>query len=301
VFFSTFDVHQLVAVCVVSALSVFVLVRQARSVSLTAVAGSPALFVGLGDGRLLTFSLDSGTAAAEGAASTDAMDEDAAVAVSGSRAAAVAVGARKELCLGTTPVLLTRFRQAPPAKRQHAGRPTGRPAAATAAGGSSSSFSSFSSGGAVAVFAACDRPAVVYGQGGRVRLSAVACGGGVAHAAPFHAQAFPHGLALAIERAKPTKASATTSGSSSGSSGGGGAMAEEDGGSGGGDGDEEEEDGSESLVIGALEATQRLHVRRVGLNGWQPRRVCHLPLSKYIAVACCFAPPGGEPLPNSAF
>jgi len=55
----------------------------------------------------------------------------------------------------------------------------------------------------------------------------------------------------------------------------------------------DDDDDSEALVIGSLEATQRLHVRRVGLSGWQPRRICHLPEAKCVAVACCFAPPGG--------
>ena len=153
------------------------------------------------------------------------------------------------------------------------------------------------------MFAACDRPAMVYGEGGnytntpadssdflpgRVRLSSVACGGSVAHVSPFHAKAFPHTLAFAVERTKITSKNSKNSSSGGGSGSGGDMMSTND------DDDEDDDDDREALVIGSLEATQRLHVRRVGLNGWQPRRICHLPEAKCVAVACCFAPPGGR-------
>jgi len=303
-------------------------------VCLAAVAGIPSLFVGLGDGRLLSYAFETPNNAAAADAAT--MEEDDLTATSastsllpappatatsallppplpaaGATAPPLVVGVRKELSVGATPVLLTRFRQAPPANLHPSSATPSSEGAASSGGESSSTTASSSSeggggggGGAVAVFAACDRPAMVYGEGGnyattapsssdfmpgRVRLSSVACGGSVAHVSPFHAKAFPHTLAFAVERAKTTnKSNKSSSGSGSGC---GGMMAVND------DDDEEveedDDDDSEALVIGSLEATQRLHVRRVGLSGWQPRRICHLPEAKCVAVACCFAPPGG--------
>ena len=94
------------------------------------------------------------------------------------------------------------------------------------------------SDGSTAIFAAGDRPAVLYGGRGSLLCANVNCGE-VGAMCPFHCEAFPHSIALRS---------------------------------------------GESLVVGAIDDIQRLHVSTVPL-GEQPRRVCHAPQSHALCVA----------------
>ena len=252
---------------------------------------SDALLVGLGDGNLLTFALDFGPdseadleAQGPGASSVaapavsgagDSMDEDLAAlggdaatetvpeasAVATAVAPALSLGPRKQLCLGTKAVFLVPFR-----------------GARSEPGFGGVSFSK-------AVFAACDRPAVIYGgAGGRVLFSSVNSSAEVAHAAPFNVRPFPNSLAFAL--APSAAAGSRGRGAASGGGHSGGA---EDGPR------NEDSGGGGELLIGCLDSIQRLHVRTVGLQGATPRRAAHLAATRALAVAVV------EPLAPGAY
>jgi DNA damage-binding protein 1 len=108
-----------------------------RSVLLARFEGDAYLLCGLGDGHLLTYSLDAATGALSG---------------------------RKKLCLGTQPVLL----------------------------------SSFHSKGVEHVFAASDRPTVIYSAHKKLLPSNVNLRH-ISHVCPFNNDLFPDGLAVATD------------------------------------------------------------------------------------------------------
>lgn len=133
--------------------------NKARSVRLAAVGSGPlSLMVGMGDGNLLIYPLHFSQSEAD-----NEMTEE------GGKETVVSLGSRRQLSLGSQPVHLSLF--------------------------TSSSNSSSSS---ISVFAACDRPTVIYaGDNGRMLFANVTVGE-VSHMSPFNAQCFPNSLALVI-------------------------------------------------------------------------------------------------------
>ncbi|GIL77367.1 hypothetical protein Vretimale_2808 [Volvox reticuliferus] len=131
-----------------------------RSVLCTALEGVPYCMVGLGDGALHTWRLDPATGG---------------------------LSDKKRLVLGTKPIMLRTFRTAAAA----AGRDGGN------GGGSRSGGSN---AGGVSVFAASDRPTVVYSSNKKLLYSNLN-ENDVAFLASFHSAPFPRSLAVASEGA----------------------------------------------------------------------------------------------------
>uniref|UniRef100_A0A7S3QK85 DNA damage-binding protein 1 n=1 Tax=Dunaliella tertiolecta TaxID=3047 RepID=A0A7S3QK85_DUNTE len=130
-----------------------------RSVLLAAFEGVPYLLLGLGDGQLHHWHLDTTTGA---------------------------ISERKKLVLGTKPILLRPFRSG--------GSNSSSANGGTSGGGRSSSASSITS----SVFAASDRPTVIYSTNRKLMFSNLN-ENEVNHMASFNSASFPDSLALAKE------------------------------------------------------------------------------------------------------
>lgn len=116
---------------------------QARSLALTAFhANQPMLFVGLGDGHLISYQVNE----SEGKNR-------------------ISLTSRKKVMLGTQAISLNTFH---------------------------------SSEGNLCIFAASDRPSVVYSSNGKIAYSNINFSGDVTHACPFHCELFPDCLAFAL-------------------------------------------------------------------------------------------------------
>lgn len=114
---------------------------QARDILLVEIGGKPHLFVGLGDGRLITYSVD----------------------LSGDLPS---LTNRRSGVLGTHPI----------------------------------TFSVFYNAGALCVFAASDRPTVIYSKNGKILFSVLDVNQTeFSNMAPFHSELFPNCLALSSE------------------------------------------------------------------------------------------------------
>ncbi|KAG2483888.1 hypothetical protein HYH03_017282 [Edaphochlamys debaryana] len=136
-----------------------------RSVLCTALEGVPYCMVGLGDGALHTWRLDPATGA---------------------------LSERKRVVLGTKPISLRTFRTAAAAAPAPGAGANGG-AATAAAGGRGGP-------GGVSVFAASDRPTVVYSSNKKLLYSNLN-ENDVAYLASFHAASLPNSLAVASEDA----------------------------------------------------------------------------------------------------
>jgi DNA damage-binding protein 1 len=112
---------------------------QARSVIMATLEGKDVLMVGLGDGSLVSYELDSDL---------------------------LTTSNRKKVSLGTQPITLSMFNSAV---------------------------------GSQCVFAASDRPTVVYSSNGKVCFANVNLSGEVCYVCPFNCEMFPNCLALASE------------------------------------------------------------------------------------------------------
>uniref|UniRef100_A0A7S0WJG8 DNA damage-binding protein 1 n=1 Tax=Chlamydomonas leiostraca TaxID=1034604 RepID=A0A7S0WJG8_9CHLO len=129
-----------------------------RSILMASFEGNPYLLAGLGDGTLLHWRLD---------AATGALSE------------------RKKMVLGTKPVMLRPFRG-----------PSAQGAAST--GASSGGVALGSAAGGTSVFAASDRPTVVYSSHKKLMFSNLN-ESEVTFMAPFNSASFPDSLAIAKE------------------------------------------------------------------------------------------------------